>query len=349
MDGENMNLVPKSIKIGTADLKYGLFLAPMAGVSDAIFRKICRSFGAEYAVSEMISAKALCYEQLSKKAASPERVKTAALAKVKQDDMPLAIQLFGNDPEYMAETAEMIEKLNYRGCLSDCAPVAIDINMGCPVAKVVGNGEGSALMKSPELCGRIVRAIADRTDLPVTVKIRTGWDEASKNAAEVAKICEANGATAVCVHGRTRADMYTPGVDRKTIAKVKSAVKIPVIANGDIFTVGDAISMYEDTGCDGIMIARGALGNPWIFSQLTDHFNGNEVRYPTPREKIELAIHHAQLMIEENDRTGFIEARKHIAWYIKGLQGSASVRNSIMTLNSFEEVKKILWSLVERH
>lgn len=333
------------MKIGNSTLKYGLMLAPLAGVSDSVFRGICKELGAEYTVSEMVSAKALCYEQLSKKAAAAENSKTAPIAKVKLDELPMAVQIFGSEPKYMADAAKMIVEYSYKGCLSECAPTAIDINMGCPVPKVVKNGEGSALMKDPALCGKIVYAVSHSVDIPVTVKIRAGWDENSKNAVEVAKSCEANGASAVCVHGRTRTQMYNPGVDKKIIADVKRAVSIPVIANGDIFCAEDALSMMKDTDCDGIMIARGALGNPWIFTDIISALEGRTFTPPTANDRIDMAIHHAEAMLKKDGRGGLADARKHMAWYIKGIPGAASARNKIMTLDSFEEVKNTLYSL----
>lgn len=334
------------MKIGSSTLKHGLILAPLAGVSDSVFRGICKELGAEYTVSEMVSAKALCYEQLSKKANAAENSKTAPIAKVGLNELPMAVQIFGSEPEYMAEAAKMIVECSYNGCASDAAPTAIDINMGCPVPKVVKNGEGSALMKDPELCGRIVRAVSQAVNVPVTVKMRAGWDQNSKNAIEIAKICEENGTSAICVHGRTRTQMYDPGVDRKIIADVKRAVSVPVIANGDIFSAKDAFSMIDETGCDGIMIARGALGNPWIFTAINAAFEGKTFVPPTAKDRIDMAIRHAEAMLKKDTRNGLADARKHMAWYIKGIPGAASARNKIMTLNSFEEVKNTLHSLI---
>lgn len=334
------------IKIGDIELKHGIMLAPLAGVSDSIFRRICKSFGAEYTVSEMISAKALCYEQLSKGQKSIDNVRTAPIAHITKDELPIAIQLFGSEPEYIARAAEMLVKCNYNGCKSETSPTAIDINMGCPVNKVVSNGEGSALMKTPFLCGEIVSAVKKAVDIPVTVKIRTGWDDSSVNAVEIAKICEANGADAICVHGRTRMKMYAPGVDKKTIANVKNAVKIPVIANGDIFNAQDVAEMFNDTGCDGVMIARGALGNPWIFKEIISYFECVEYIPPTNEERIMMAINHAEAMLSAKGTERIAEARKHVAWYIKGIPGAAAARNKIMTTESFSEVKDLLISLI---
>ena len=222
-----------SVKIGNITLRHGLILAPMAGVADSSFRAICRRLGAEYTVTEMLSAKALCYEQLCKKNGE-NTLKTAAIAKMTEEEKPCAVQLFGSEPEFMAEAARRLSVGDYRGFDGRSLPAAIYINMGCPVHKVVSNGEGSALMKSPELAGKIVEAICRETSLPVTVKIRAGWDGDSKNAPELAKIVEAAGASLICVHGRTRDQMYAPPVDWEIIRQVKEAVKVPVIGNGDV-------------------------------------------------------------------------------------------------------------------
>ena len=259
-------------------VKNGIFLAPMAGVSDKSFRALCRRFGAEYTVSEMVSAKALCYEQMSKKSSAD--TPTAALCEVRCEDGPMAIQLFGSEPDFIAEAARLIETREYKNCISDISPAAIDINMGCPVRKITSNGEGSALMKDPALAARIVEATVKATSLPVTVKIRAGWDSESINAPEMAKMLESAGASAICVHARTKEQLYFPGIDLSVIACVKEAVKIPVIGNGDIYCAADARKMINETGCDGVMIGRGAQGNPWIFSEIVDELEGREY---TPR------------------------------------------------------------------
>ena len=234
-----------SIKIGSFNLKNGIMLAPMAGFTDFSFRKICREHGAEYTVSEMVSAKALCYEQTAKKG----ECKTAPLAAGKREAEPMAIQLFGSEPQFVAEAARMIEEREYRGCVSDISPTAIDINMGCPMHKIVGNGEGSALMKNPRLASEIVSAtVKALKNTPVTVKIRAGWDESSKNAPEMARMLEDAGASLICVHARTKEDMYSPGIDMSIIEKVKRAVSIPVIGNGDICSAPDAVKMVRATG-----------------------------------------------------------------------------------------------------
>ena len=334
-----------SITIGKTTLRHGLILAPMAGVADSSFRAICRRLGAEYTVTEMLSAKALCYEQLCKKNAE-NTIKTAAIAKMTEDEKPCAVQLFGAEPEFMAEAAKRLAVGDYRGFDGSSYPAAIDINMGCPVHKVVSNGEGSALMKSPKLAGEIVEAICRATSLPVTVKIRAGWDADSKNAPELARIAEASGASLICVHGRTRDQFYSPGVDRKIIAEVKNAVKIPVIANGDVFSGVDAVSMLEETGCDGLAIGRGALGNPWIFSEITAALEGREFIQPTVEEKLSMALAHSSDMIEKKGlHRGLAEARPHMARYIKGLPGAASARDEIMRADTLDAVAAIFETL----
>lgn len=329
-----------SIKIGEVTLKNGIFLAPMAGFSDYSFRKICRKHGAEYTVSEMVSAKALCYEQIGKKI----EYRTAPLARVKADEAPMAIQLFGSEPHFVAEAAKMIETLDYKGCVSEVAPTAIDINMGCPMHKIVGNGEGSALMKNPKLAAEIVSAtVKALRNTPVTVKIRAGWDDGTKNAPEMAKMLEAAGASLICVHARTREQMYNPGIDISIIESVKKAVNIPVVGNGDIYTANDALSMIERTGCDGIMIGRGAIGNPYIFEEITAGLNKEEYHKPTLKGAIETCIEHINLIREDKgEHTASAEIKKHAAMYIKGVRSAASVRDRIMKTHSTYEIEEIL-------
>ena len=329
-----------SIKIGEVTLKHGIFLAPMAGFSDYSFRKICREHGAEYTVSEMVSAKALCYEQLGKKI----EYKTAPLARVKADEEPMAIQLFGSEPHFVAEAAKMIESLEYRGCVSEIVPNAIDINMGCPMHKIVGNGEGSALMKNPKLAAQIVsETVKALHHTPVTVKIRAGWDNESKNAPEMAKMLEDAGASLICVHARTREQMYNPGIDITIIERVKNAVKIPVVGNGDIYSAADALSMIERTGCDGIMIGRGAIGNPYLFEEIIAGLNSEEYQKPTLSQAIDTCIEHINLIREDKgEHTASAEIKKHAAMYIKGVRSAASVRDRIMKTHSTYEIEEIL-------
>lgn len=336
------------LKIGNAELKHGIMLAPMAGATDYAFRKVCRSFGAEYLVSEMVCAKALCYEQKIKKSLATSPSKTAPLAAILDGELPMAIQIFGSEPEFMAEAARMIAENNYRGTTSLFTPTAIDINMGCPVNKVVSNGEGSALLKNPKLAGEIVEAVAKAVDIPVTVKIRTGWDSNSINCVEMAKRLEASGASLICVHGRTREQQYAPYADWTQIARVKEAVNVPVVGNGDIFSPNDALKMIDETGCDGVMIGRGALGNPWIFENVINLFEGRTEREISVNEVVDTALWHLNLMIEsKGERAGIAESRKHLGWYMKGIRGAAELRNRINSAESLDELTAILQTLKE--
>ena len=329
------------VTFGNIILPHGLALAPLAGVSDRAFRRVCRACGAEFTVSEMVSAKALCYEQRKKDAKT--RSVSGQLASVMADELPMAVQIFGSEPDFMAEAARMLEANEYIGCMSEVPPSAIDINMGCPVKKITGNGEGSALLKNPELIGEIVSAVVKAVSLPVTVKIRAGWDAASINAPEVAKIIEASGASMITVHARTREQMYEPGVDRSVIKAVKDAVSIPVLGNGDIYTAADALSMMDETGCDGVMIARGAMGNPWIFSEIRAALEGKEYTPPPASERFEVALAQVQEMIaEKGERVGIAEAKKHLAWYCHGMEGAAAARGRLMQAASYDELAAIL-------
>lgn len=336
-----------ALKIKNIIIEHGLMLAPMAGVTDRTFRRICREKGAEYTVSEMVSAKALCYEQRSKRKEYSFSA-TAELATVRKEDKPMAIQIFGREPEFMAEAARMLESGSYRNCRSDAAPDAIDINMGCPVRKITGNGEGSALMKEPALAGRVAEAVCKSVSIPVTAKIRAGWDSRSINAVEVAKILEASGVSAICVHARTREQLYTPGIDMSIIEKVKNAVSIPVIGNGDIYTAEDALRMLRETGCDGIMIGRGAMGNPWLFTEIRNALDGKEFLSPDYRERLSLALWQMKEMIDEHgERTGLAQAKKHLAWYISGMKGCAAARSAIMTAEAPEQIEEIFDGLLK--
>ena len=330
------------MKIGNTEIKHGLFLAPLAGVSDRTFRNICRENGAEYTVSEMISAKALCYDQLSKKLS--EDTATLQLATIYSYEMPIAIQLFGRDPEYMARAAKMIEECSYKGCISDTPPIAIDINMGCPVKKIVSNGEGSALMKEPELAAKIVSSVKSAVSLPVTVKIRAGWD--SVTAPEFAKRMEAAGADMICVHARTREQMYSPGVDISVIKAVKEAVSVSVVGNGDIYTAEDALDMMNKTSCNGVMIARGALGNPWIFSEVISVLENKEFIAPNQYERLEGAKKHfLNMLADKSENRALAEAKKHIAWYIKGINGAAAARAAVMNAQTKEDILNVISEL----
>ena len=329
------------VTFGSITLPHGLALAPLAGVSDRAFRRVCRACGADFTVSEMVSAKALCYEQRKKDL--KVRSVSGQLASVMGDELPMAVQIFGSEPDFMAEAARMIEANEYIGCVSEVPPSAIDINMGCPVRKVTGNGEGSALLKNPQLIGEIVSAVARAVKIPVTVKIRAGWDKDSVNAPEVARIVEASGASLLTVHARTREQMYEPGVDRSVITAVKKAVSIPVLGNGDIYTAADALSMMAETGCDGVMIARGAMGNPWIFSEIRAALEGKDFTLPPASERFEVALTQVREMIaEKGQRVGVAEAKKHLAWYCHGMEGAAAARGRLMQAESFDELAAIL-------
>ena len=313
------------MKIGNITTENNVFLAPMAGVTDMPFRRICRRMGAGLVCSEMVSAKGLWYNDK----------KTPILMRISDDERPCAIQIFGSDADIMAEVIPRVMAFK---------PDIIDINMGCPTPKIVNNGDGSALLKAPEKIGEIVRKVADASPVPVTVKIRSGWDSGSVNAVEVAKIIEQSGAAAITVHGRTRSQQYTGSADRDIIRQVKAAVNIPVIGNGDIKSAADAKRMIDETGCDGVAVARGAEGNPFIFRQINEYFKTGAVTFkPSPRERLMVMTEHIDSLIEEKgEYIGIREARKHIAWYIKGLSGAARLKGRIFTIERAEEMRKCL-------
>lgn len=305
----------------------------MAGVSDSTFRRLCVSMGADYTVTEMISAKALCYKDR----------KTAVLAKILVEEQPVAIQIFGSDPEIMGRAAQMLSTGTYEGCVSTCLPAAIDINMGCPVHKIVSNGEGSALMKDLLRAREVIAAVVECSEVPVTVKMRAGFDKAHINAVALAEICQEEGVAAVTVHGRTREQMYRPPTDLEIIREVKKAVRIPVIGNGSIFTPEDALRMKEYTGCDSLMIARGAEGNPFLFRQIRQMLAGKEALPPSTEERIGTALLHLEgLVAEKGEYTGLMEARKHMAWYIKGMPGAPALRDRINRTDSLPVLRRLL-------
>ena len=313
------------MKIGNVKLANPYILAPMAGVTDRPFRLLCKEQGAGLLCMEMISAKALQYKNRN----------TKALLSIDPREYPVSLQLFGSDPKIISEQAKAIEELPFQ---------ILDINMGCPVPKVVKNGEGSALMKNPKLVYEIVYQTVRAIEKPVTVKIRKGFDETCVNAVEIARVIEEAGGAAVAVHGRTREQYYSGRADWEIIRKVKEAVSIPVIGNGDVTSGEKALKMKEETGCDGIMIGRGAQGNPWIFRDLLeDERTGQMPGRPSAKELKETMLRHARLQIEfKGGYLGIREMRKHVAWYTKGLPGSAKLRDEINQVESYEELEALL-------
>lgn len=333
-----------SLKIGSVTLPHGLMLAPMAGVTDTAFRLLCRQFGAEYAVTEMVSAKALCFEQ-RQRAGKPLR--TAPIATIEENEAPTAVQLFGNDPTMMAEAARLLASGTYQG-FQGVLPVAIDINMGCPVAKVVDNGEGSALLKSPALAAEIVRQVKEAVSIPVTVKIRAGFYRDQIVAPEFAKRLEQAGADLICVHGRTRQQFYAPSSDNGVIKAVKEAVSVPVIGNGDLFSAEAVQTMLQETNCDGVAIARGAQGNPFLFAEIVAALESRPYTPPTPAERLAVALSHAaDLAARKGEHIGLAEARKHMLWYCKGLRGSNAARVALTQATTLREIKAIFDTLLE--
>ena len=318
------------MKIGNFEPQGFAALAPMAGVADRAMREICRDFGAAYTVSELISSKGV----------SMNDRKSKELMSVHDGERPIAVQLFGCDPVIMAEAARRAEEQN---------PDFIDINMGCPAPKVAGNGGGAALMKDPVLAGEIVKAVVDAVSLPVTVKIRLGWDDGNITALEVAKRAEDGGAAAITVHGRTRAQMYAPPVNLDIIRDVKRAVSVPVIGNGDVDSPQAATKMYEYTGCDFVMVGRAAMGAPWIFSQINAYL-GSETLLPDPplEKRLAVLLRQVELMTEYKDpRTALLESRKHAAWYLKGIRGAALLRRRCGEISSLDDLRDICLRALE--
>lgn len=338
------------LNIGNLALPYGLVVAPMAGISDRTFRRLCMEKGADYSVSEMVCAKALVYEQRCRKTAQ-EQFKTGNLAAVMKDDLPMAVQIFGSEPEFIAEATKLICTNSYKSCRSDALPSVIDINMGCPVHKIVSNGEGSALMKDPSLACRVAEAAvkaAGEYGIPVTAKIRAGWDANSRNAVEVARGLESAGVAAITVHGRTRNQMYSGLSDNGIIAEVKSAVGVPVIGNGDVIDAASALRMINETNCDGIMIGRGAIGNPWVFGEIRAALSGKEFTPPTKAEIIDTALLEVRGMIEEKgEKVGIAESKKHLHRFTKGFRGSSDVRGKLNLALTYEEIESMLRGLLE--
>ena len=312
------------MKIGNLEIKGYACLAPMAGVADRAFRELCMSYGAAYVISEMVSSKGLTMQDK----------KSKELLFLSDAERPAGAQIFGDDPEIMANAA--LKAMEF-------SPDFIDINMGCPAPKIAGNGGGSALLKNPELIGKIVKKVVEVSPVPVTAKIRIGWDKNSINAVEIAKIIEAAGADAITVHGRTKDQMYAPPVSLDEIANVKKAVSIPVIGNGDIVDGKSAKLMLDMTGCDFLMVGRGAVGNPWIFQCINAYLNKEaDFTEPTLEEKMDVMLRHIGTLCEyKGVRIGMREARKHAAWYIKGIRGAAAFRQEIGQLSTMDELKAL--------
>ena len=313
------------LQIGNVKLENDLILGPMAGVTDLPFRLLCKEQGAGLLCMEMVSAKGIMYNNKN----------TKFLLTIDERERPVSLQLFGSDADIISEQAKRIEELPFD---------ILDINMGCPVPKIVNNGDGSALMKNPLLAGEIIEKTARAIQKPVTVKIRKGFDEEHINAVEMAHIAQASGAAAIAVHGRTREQYYSGKADWEIIRKVKEAVKIPVIGNGDVWTPQDAIDMRKQTGCDGVMIGRGAQGNPWIFKQILHYEQTGELlEKPSPQEVTEMILRHAKMQMEfKGEYIGMREIRKHAAWYTAGYKNSAKLRGKINETETYEELKELL-------
>lgn len=320
------------MKIGNVEINGKAVLAPMAGVADRAFRELCVGYGASYVVSEMISSKGV----------SMGDRKSKQLSFISDIERPAAVQIFGSNPEIMAESIPMV---------MESKPEIIDINMGCPAPKIAGNGGGASLMKNPQLAEDIVRGVVKASPVPVTVKIRMGWDFDSINAVEIAKRAENAGAAAITVHGRTKSQMYAPPVNREIIAEVKRAVSIPVIGNGDITDGFSAAKMLEETNCDLVMVGRGALGRPWVFSQINAYLeHGRILPEPPVAERMRVMVNHIKTICEyKGEYVGLREARKHAAWYTKGLHGAAEYRREIGSLSSIEQLEEIAYKICIRN
>lgn len=324
----------KKLKIGNIELNSNVILAPMAGVTDITYRTICKEMGAGLVYTEMISAKGLYYRDK----------KTEELMKINKKNSPVAVQIFGSDPDIMSYVVE--KYINDRSDIQ-----IVDVNMGCPAPKIVKNGDGSSLMKNPEIAGKIINKIKRVANKPVSAKIRSGWSADYINAAEFAKNLEYNGLDLIAVHGRTREQFYSGKADYKIINEVKKSVQIPVVGNGDIYTPQDAIRMIDETNCDAIMVGRGILGNPWLISNIVKILN-NELNFfePTPLDRINMVKRHAFMLSEELDeKIAILEMRKFAAWYMKGMKNSSEARNSINKVISAKELNETLDKYIENN
>ena len=320
------------MKIGTLEIHGHAALAPMAGAGDRAFRRLCVDHGAAFVTTEMVSAKGLCYGDR----------KSRELLVLDEGEHPAAIQLFGDDPEIMAKAASLVMEFH---------PDVIDVNMGCPAPKIAGNSCGSALMRNPDLCRRIIEAMAKEVDVPVTAKIRKGYDKQHVNAVEVALAVEAGGAAAVTVHGRTRDQMYAPPVDLDIIREVKKAVSIPVIGNGDVVDARSAAAMFEQTDCDMVAVGRGALGAPWIFTQIEAYLT-HEANIPDPpvAKRLELLFRQTRMAVEHKGETiALLQARKHAAWYMRGLQGAAKLRSQACSIETLADLERLCFEVMKEN
>lgn len=324
LEKKSLPLGKQTVTLAGYEIPRTAALAPMASVADHAYRLMCKKYGAAFVVGEMASAKGLCYSDK----------KTAELLTCTAEEFPMAIQLFGSEPEFMAKACKIAEQYH---------PQWIDINMGCPVHKVVSTGAGSALMRTPQLAADIVKACADATSIPITVKIRKGFDDTCINAPEMAVMLQEAGAQAITVHGRTRKQMYTPPVDVDIITQVKQAVSVPVIGNGDITTPQLAEEMYQQTGCDLVMVGRGSYGHPWIFEEISHYLETGELLPPKPlSQRLDIMMEHVELMCRlKGEKMAMREARKHAAWYLKGVRGAAHFRNLCSSLETFADMEHL--------